>query len=62
MTEEEAYQWLGVKKGARKEEVQTAYRRISKIIHPDATQMKTDELMKKVNQAYEKLKKEGKNE
>lgn len=62
MTEEEAYQWLGVKKGARKEEVQTAYRRISKIIHPDATQMKTDELMKKVNQAYEKLEKEGKNE
>ena len=61
MTEEEAYKILGLKQGASGEEIKKAYRRISKIIHPDATQMKTDELMKKVNEAYEKLKKEGKN-
>ena len=62
MTEEEAYKWLGIKKGASKEEVQSAYRRISKIIHPDATHLDTNEVMKKVNEAYEKLKREGKNE
>jgi curved DNA-binding protein CbpA len=33
---------------------------LGKQVHPDATGMDTNELMKKVNEAYEKLKKEGK--
>ena len=59
MTEEEAYKWLGVKKGATKEEVHRAYRKLSRQVHPDATGMDTNEIMKRINEAYEKLKKEG---
>ena len=60
MTEEEAYKWLGVKQGASKEEIHRAYRKLSRQVHPDATGMDTNEIMKKINEAYEKLKKEGK--
>ena len=60
MTEEEAYKWLGVKKGASKEEIRRTYRKLGKQVHPDATGMDTNEIVKTVNEAYEKLEKEGK--
>ena len=52
MTEEEAHKILGVKQGASREEIRKAYRKLSKIIHPDATHLDTDEIMKQVNKAY----------
>lgn len=53
MTRAEALGVLGLKVGATEEQVKAAYRSLSKRVHPDAGG--TDELFRRVNEAYERL-------
>lgn len=58
MTREEAYEYLGLTPKATKEQVKQAYRKLSKVIHPDASGVNTNAFMKKLNEAWEEIKKE----
>ena len=50
------YQILGISKNASNDEIKYAYRNLASKFHPDKTHSAlSDELMKKVNQAYETL-------
>jgi hypothetical protein len=60
MSVEEACKILGVNSNASKEEIKKAYRKLGKLIHPDASGIDTNALMKEVNEAYSILEKEGK--
>ena len=51
-----AYSLLGINAGASEEEVRRAYYEAVKTYHPDATHKDTDEKMKLINDAYEKIK------
>ena len=51
-----AYSLLGINAGASDEEVRRAYYEAAKTYHPDATHKDTDEKMKLINDAYEKIK------
>lgn len=46
---------LGLRYGATKEEIKTAYRQAVKLHHPDLNQNKDDTEFKKVQAAYEKI-------
>jgi hypothetical protein len=51
-----AYSLLGINAGASDEEVRRAYYEAAKTYHPDATHKDTNEKMKLINDAYEKIK------
>ena len=53
MTKAEAFEVLGLRGDATEEEVKTAYRSLSKRVHPDAGG--SDELFRRVHAAYERL-------
>ena len=53
MTRAQALEVLGLEVGATEEQVKAAYRSLSKRVHPDAGG--TDELFRRVNDAYETL-------
>jgi len=53
MTRAQALEVLGLEVGATEEQVKAAYRMLSKRVHPDAGG--TDELFRRVNDAYETL-------
>ena len=53
MTRAQALDVLGLEAGVSLEEVRAAYRSLSKRVHPDAGG--TDELFRRVNDAYERL-------
>ena len=55
MTREEAYEYLGLTPKATKEQVIQAYRKLSKLIHPDASKLDTNAFMKKLNEARDIL-------
>lgn len=46
---------LGVREGASPEEVKAAYRRLARILHPDASGGGTEGLFLAVQDAYEKI-------
>jgi len=51
-----AYSLLGINAGASSDEVRRAYYEAAKTYHPDATHKDTNEKMKLINDAYEKIK------
>ena len=55
MTKEEAYEFMGLKPNATKEQIRKAYREIGKVVHPDISGVNTNTIMKKLNEAKEIL-------
>ena len=56
MAQEDYYKVLGVPKSASQMEIKKRYRELAKKLHPDKSKgEKTDEVMAKINKAYEIL-------
>jgi DnaJ-domain-containing protein 1 len=55
MTREEAYEYLGLKPNASKDQIKQAYRKLTKVMHPDATGENTGAFMRELIEAYELL-------
>ena len=47
------YQVLGIKKGASKDEIKSAYRKLAKTYHPDNHETGNAEKFKEVQEAYD---------
>lgn len=60
MSVEKAFKILTVNHNADRAEIKEAYRKLTKLVHPDTSHMNTNEIMKEVNEAYEVLKKHRK--
>ena len=58
---DECYEILEIKQGASQEEIKKAYRRKSLIHHPDRNNnsVESTEMFKKINEAYEKISRQG---
>lgn len=56
----ECYQALGLPRGASQKEIKSAYRNLSLKYHPDRNRNQDDEKFKRINEAYQLLRREEK--